>query len=261
MTPVPDPAERELTVTIRVPTSAPCPRSTPRHLNDVGGSAGSWDDGDADDPEGGATMNDLARVPESAVGYVFRTEPANKAWAYIGQSTRLDAAHIDGYFGSGAFMTEVIAKSGTSGLTKTIVATAESPLELHYLEMLHLAEARRDGVRVGNGDFGGPRPFPNLQQALWEVAPAVIRVAGDPKRFYDALVKHRDQVEQAILDSSSIPVDAFYAGMERDLRATEDLSRPCPSCGSDISEVCRTNSKSLTKPRNPTSNHAKRSRS
>jgi hypothetical protein len=206
-------------------------------------------------------MSDQARVPVTAIGYVFRTEPADKAWAYIGQSTRLDSKHIDRYFGSGAFMTEVIAEHGTSGLTKTIVATAASPLELHYLEMLHIAEARRDGVRVGNGDFGGPRPFPNLQQALWEVAPAVMRAADDPKRFYDALVKHRDLVEQAILDSSSVPVDAFYAGMERDLRATEDLTHPCPACGSDVGEVCRTNSKSLTKPRNPTSNHSKRPRS
>jgi hypothetical protein len=104
-------------------------------------------------------MSDQARVPASAVGYVFRTEPADKAWAYIGQSTRLDPKHVDGYLGSGAFMTEVLAEPGIRGLTKTIVATAESPLELHYLEMLHIAEARRDGVRVGNGDFGGPRPF------------------------------------------------------------------------------------------------------
>ncbi|WP_416393470.1 MULTISPECIES: hypothetical protein [unclassified Curtobacterium] len=206
-------------------------------------------------------MSDQARVPATTIGYVFRTEPADKAWTYIGQSTRLDSAHIDRYFGSGAFMTEVIAAHGTSTLTKTIVATAESPLDLHYLEMLHIAEARRDGVRVGNGDFGGPRPFPNLQQALREVAPTVMRVADDPKRFYDALVKHRDLVEQAILDSSSVPVDAFYAGMERDLRATEDLTHPCPACGSDVGEVCRTNSKSLTKPRNPTSDHSKRPRS
>ncbi|WP_416393558.1 MULTISPECIES: hypothetical protein [unclassified Curtobacterium] len=86
-------------------------------------------------------------------------------------------------------------------------------------------------------------------------------MADDPKRFCDALVKHRDLVEQAILDSSSVPVDAFYAGMERDLRATEDLSHPCPSCGSDIGELCRTNSKSLTQPRNPARKHAKRPRS
>ena len=206
-------------------------------------------------------MSDQARVPATAIGYVFRTEPADKAWAYIGQSTRLDPAHIEGYFGSGAFMTEVLAEHGTSKLTKTIVATAASQLELHFLEMLRIAEARRDGVRVGNGDFGGPRPFPILQQALWEVAPAVMRVADDSKRFYDALVNYRDLVEQAILDSSSVPVDAFYAGMERDLRATEDLSHPCPACGSDIGEVCRTNSKSLAKPRNPARNHLKRPRS
>ena len=211
--------------------------------------------------EGGTTMSEQAELPEGAVGYVFRTEPADQSWAYVGQSTRLDPAHVDGYFGSGAFMTQVIAEHGTGGLTKRIVATAGSSLELHYLEMLYIAEARRDGVRVGNGDFGGPRPFPSLQQALWEVAPAVIRVAGDPQRFYDALVKHRDLVEQAILDSSSVPVDAFYAGLERDLKATEDLSHPCPTCGSDVGEVCRTNSKSLTQPRNPARNHSKRPRS
>ena len=71
-------------------------------------------------------MSDQAKVPASAVGYVFRTEPADKAWAYIGQGTRLDPKRVDGYFGSGAFMTEMLAEHGTSGLTETIVATAES---------------------------------------------------------------------------------------------------------------------------------------
>lgn len=130
--------------------------------------------------KGETTMSKQKKLPECAVGYVFRTEPADQSWVYVGQSTRLDPAHVDGYFGSGAFMTQVIAEHGTGGLTKLIVATAESPLELHYLEMLHIAEARRHGLRVRNGDFGGPRPFPYLQQAFWEVAPAVIRVAGAP---------------------------------------------------------------------------------
>lgn len=70
--------------------------------------------------------------------------------------------HFGGYCGSGPFMTEMLAELGTSGLPRTIVATAESHIELHYLEMLHIAKARRDGVRVGNSNFGGPRPFPNL---------------------------------------------------------------------------------------------------
>lgn len=196
-----------------------------------------------------------------AIGYVFRTEPADAAWAYIGQSTRLDPVHVNEYFGSGAFIKQVIDELGAEGLGKRIIATAETQLELHYLEMLHIAEARRDGTRLGNGDFGGPRPFPNMQQALWNVAPSVMRAASDPTRFYEALVKNRDLVEQAIVEASDVPVDEFYAGLERDLRAIEDLSHPCPSCWSDIGEVCRTNASSLTLPRNPARNHVKRPRS
>lgn len=123
--------------------------------------------------------------------------------------------------------------------------------------MLHLAEARSDGARVLNGDFGGPRPFSSMQRALWDVAPEVMRTAGDHSRFHRALVKHRDMVKQAILDAMSTPDDAFFAGMERDLLATQDLSHACPACGAAVGVVCRTNSKSLTLPRN----HAKRPRS
>lgn len=198
------------------------------------------------------------------IGYIFRTQPADGSWAYIGQSTRLDQGHLDSYFGSGAFMKDKlrdVGPAGPAGLTKTILATAADQLELHYLEMLHIAAAKRDGLRLGNGDFGGPRPFPNMQRALWGVAPEVMQAADDTARFYDALVKHRDMVVQAILDSENMPVDEFYAGLERDLRATQDLSHPCPSCGAEAGKVCRTNAKSLSKPRNPSANHAKRPRS
>ena len=212
-------------------------------------------------PEGRLAMSKQAQLLTGAIGYVFRTEAANAAWAYIGQSTRLDQAHVNGYLGSGAFMKQVIGEHGTDGLSKRILATAETQLELHYLEMLHIAEARRDGMRLGNGDFGGPRPFPNMQQALWNVAPSVMRAASNPTRFYEALVKNRDLVEQAIVEASDVPVDEFYAGLERDLRAIEDLSHPCPSCGSGIGAVCRTNASSLTLPRNPARNHVKRPRS
>lgn len=206
--------------------------------------------------------------PEAGtIGYIFRTHPAGGSWSYIGQSTRLDRAAIDEYFGSGAFMKDTLRDEGAArlggpaGLQKMILATAQYPLELHYLEMLHIAAAKRDGLRLGNGDFGGPRPFPNMQRALWGVLPEAMEVADNPARFFDVLVKERDRVEQAILDAKNVPVDEFYAGLERDLRATQDLSHPCPSCGADGGEVCRTNSKSLSKPRNPSANHAKRPRS
>ncbi len=65
-------------------------------------------------------------------------------------------------------------------------------------------------------------------------------------------------IEQAILDAANTPDDEFYAGLERDLLASQDLAHPCPTCLSPAGEVCRTNSKSLTQPHRPARNHAKR---
>lgn len=197
-------------------------------------------------------------MPPGTMGYVFRTDAVEDGWSYIGQSTRLDREHVDGYFGSGDFVRPVLDKRGRAGLRKTVLATAESQLSLHYLEMLHIAAARRDGVALLNGDFGGPRPFSAMQQALWGVLPSMMAAVGNPKRFYRIIEKHRDLVEQAILHASSTPDDQFYAGLERDLKATQDLSYTCPTCGSPVGEVCRTNSKSETQPKNPSRNHAKR---
>jgi len=198
--------------------------------------------------------------PQSAIGYVFRTDSVEHGWSYIGQSTRLDQEHIDGYFGSGFNIKKAIAEHGTSGLTKRVLATANTELELHYFEMVAIAEARKDGVTLLNGDFGGPRPFPTMQRALWEVLPAAMLAARDPKKFHRVITKNRVMVEQAILDASSVPVDDFYVGLERDLLALEDLSHDCPSCGALAGAVCRTNSKSDSKPHNPTLNHKVRPR-
>jgi hypothetical protein len=87
-----------------------------------------------------------------------------------------------------------------------------------------------------------------------------MQAASGSERFHQALVKHRDVVEQAILSAASIPNDDFCAGMERDLLATQNLSHPCPSCGSVAGEVCRTNAKSLTQPHRPARNYSKRPR-
>jgi hypothetical protein len=198
--------------------------------------------------------------PAGVMGYVFRTDALEDGWSYIGQSTRLDRKFLDGYFGSGDFTRQVLEQRGPAGLQKSVLATAGNQNELHYLEMLHIAQARRNGVQLLNGDFGGPRPFSTIQLALWNTAPAVMQAASDSERFYQALVKHRDMVEQAIVDAGSIPDDDFYAGMERDLLATQDLSHACPSCGSVAGEVCRTNAKSLTEPHRPARNHSKRPR-
>jgi hypothetical protein len=203
-------------------------------------------------------MNHSVQIPADAMGYVFCTEAIEDGWSYIGQSTRLDPEHLAGYFGSGDFIRQVLDRRGPGGLEKHVLATATSQLELHYLEMLFIAEARRDDQQLLNGDFGGPRPFAAVQRALWDFAPEVMRVAGNPERFHRALVKHRDLVEQAILDAASTSDDEFYAGLERDLLASQDLSYPCPTCSSPAGEVCRTNSKSLTQPHRPARNHAKR---
>jgi hypothetical protein len=189
---------------------------------------------------------------------VFRTDCPVEGWAYIGQSTRLDPENVRSYFGSGFNFQQAIADSGTAGLQKTILATASTTLELHYFEMLHIARARAKKVKLLNGDFGGPRPFPVLQRHLWQQLPEAMASRTNPKRFYKLLERNRTLVEQAILDASATPTDDFYVGLERDLIALEDLSHPCPSCGSVAGAVCRTNSRSITKPHNPTRNHQAR---
>lgn len=188
---------------------------------------------------------------------MFRTDALEEGWSYIGQSTRLDRNRLHRYFGSGDLVRPVFEERGPAGLQKTVLATATNQVELHYLDMLHIARARRDGAQLVNGDFGGPRPFNAIQLPLWNTAPADLRAAADPDRFYQALLKDRDKVEQAIQDAGSIPVDEFYLGMERDLLATQDLSHACSSCGSVAGEVCGTNAKSLTELHRPARNHSK----
>lgn len=199
-------------------------------------------------------------LPPNVIGYVFRTDCAAEGWSYIGQSTRLDQEHIDGYFGSGFDIKEAMDEHGLDGLTKRVLRTAESQLELHYLEIVSIAEARKNGVILRNGDFGGPRPFPTMQRALWAVLPAAMRVASNPTKFHKVITGNRDIVEQAILDASSVSSDEFYIGFEQDLLAVEDLTYDCPSCGSLAGTVCRTNSRVETKPHNPTQNHKARPR-
>ncbi|MCJ1688155.1 hypothetical protein [Rathayibacter sp. VKM Ac-2927] len=191
---------------------------------------------------------------------MFRTDCPDENWAYIGQSTRLDPETMRTYFGSGFNFQQATAERGTAGLQKTILATARTPLELHYLEMLHIARARAKGATLLNGDLGGPRPFPVLQRHLRQQLPESITARIDPKRFYKLLKRNRSLVEQAILDASDVPTDDFYAGMERDLMALEDLSHACPKCASPVGAVCRTNVGSPGKPHNPSRNHRARPR-
>jgi len=202
-------------------------------------------------------MDPSMQIPTDAIGYVFRTDSV-AGWSYIGQSTRLDRDHVSHYFGSGDFIRQVLEREGPNGLTKHILATATDQLELHYLEMLSIAEARRDGDQLLNGDFGGPRPSEVMQRALMQFAPEVMAAADDPQRFHSGLLKHREMIEQAIVEAGNASDEEFYAGLERDLLATQDLSHPCPACLSTVGEVCRTNSRSLTAPHRPSRNHAKR---
>ena len=126
--------------------------------------------------------------------------------------------------------------------------------------MLHIAEARAENVTLLNGDFGGPRPFPTFQQILWDEAPEVMAAARDPKLFHRVIKNRRSYVEVAIERAMAITPDEFYLGLERDLLAIMDLSHDCPTCGSLAGAVCRTNSKSMTLPHNPSSNHKARPR-
>lgn len=199
-------------------------------------------------------------MPAGAIGYVFQTDCPAEGWSYIGQSTRLGQEHLDGYFGSGYNIKQAIAEFGSEGLQKRVLATAKSEVALHYLEILHIAQARRSGTTVLNGDIGGPRPFPVLQSNLWELAPEVMAAAGDLERFHDLVARKRSLIEKAIVATLSVKGDNFYAGFERDVWALEDLSHSCPACGSPAGAVCRTNATSATKPRNPTWNHKARPR-
>ncbi|MBD7994661.1 hypothetical protein H9639_05055 [Arthrobacter sp. Sa2CUA1] len=212
-------------------------------------------------PRNGETISNEAVIEPGAVGYVFRTDNAIDGWSYIGQSTRLDVDHMDGYFGSGVYIQKALVQNGTEGLRKSVVGTAASELELHYLEMLQIAEARAAGSVLLNGDFGGPRPFPTFQLLLWDEAPQVMSAVGDAAKFHRALVKNQAKVEAAIERATASMPDEFYEGYERDLLMTMDLSHDCPTCGSPAGEVCRTNAKSLTLAHNPAKNHAKRPRS
>jgi hypothetical protein len=202
-------------------------------------------------------------IGRDTVGYIFRTDCAAQDWSYIGQSTRLAPEHVRGYFGSGHNIQEALAEYGVDGLKKTLLATSDDALDLHYQEMLYIAKARAEGVRLLNGDFGGPRPFPTMQTHLLHEVPELIYafMERDWKKFHKLLVKKRSGVEAAIEATAGTSSEDFYAGMERDLIAVSDLTHACPSCGSAVGAVCRTNSKSLTKPRNPTMNHKARPRS
>lgn len=193
-------------------------------------------------------------------GYIFRTDCDAEGWSYVGQSTRLDREHIERYYGSGFFIRQAVAKGGIEVLSKTILATAKDAVELHYLEMVHIAAARGEGCQLLNGDLGGPRPFPTMQQHLHEEVPGALMVVRDHERFHQLLLNSRAEVEAAIVRTMDVSVDDFYANHERDILAFEDLSHPCPSCGAEVGAVCRTNASKPDAPHNPCLNHKKRPR-
>lgn len=152
-------------------------------------------------------MNKEAVIGPETVGYIFQTANDSDGWLYIGQSTRLDPEHVSGYYGSGVNITEALRQKGSERLRKCVVAAATSELELHYLEMLQIAEARAAGSVLLNGDFGGPRPFPTFQLLLWEEAPEVMSVRREPAEFHRALLKYRAKVETAIERAMAIMPD------------------------------------------------------
>lgn len=213
-----------------------------------------------DGAERRSRVSEPVMIGHDAVGYVFRTDHIDEGWSYIGQSTRLSTEHVEGYFGSGFNIEQAIAEGGTGALRKRVLASAKDELELNYLEMLYIAEARKDGVWLLNGDFGGPRPFPAMQRFLRLELPESLFAALKPELFYRLIAGNRPSVEAAIEGVMGISTYDFYANLERDILALEDLTHLCPSCGSAIGAVCRTNSKSDTKPHNPTMNHRSRPR-
>lgn len=145
------------------------------------------------------------------------------------QTTRLSRDDMERYYGSGFYVRDYLARHGPEELAKRILTTASTEVELRYLEMLFLAEARNDGTTVANGDWGGPQAFTAVQPLFREEFPEVTFFWLSDSDLYELSAENRPRVERVIERAMSIATDEFFADYERTLRQVQDPARPAPT--------------------------------
>ncbi|WMY79417.1 hypothetical protein [Citricoccus sp. I39-566] len=169
--------------------------------------------------------------------------------AYVGQSGRLDPKSVSEYLGSGDLMLQAIDRYGESHFQKKVLNYFDDQNELDYEEIRTIAELRSRGVDLYNSGVGGPRAqtqFVSAMATTFGVLPYMIA------EWHDVVETHAEDVKKLLASIEPPSADDFYIEYERQLRVTQDLSRPCARCGSGVDEVCR------TRTGNPTRNHARR---
>ena len=182
-------------------------------------------------------------------GYLFVTTDIDQSMAYVGQSARLDPKSVSEYLGSGDLMLQAIDRYGESHFQKKVLGYFDDQNELDYQEIRTIAELRSQGVNLYNSGVGGPRAETRFVRAMattFGVMPFMIT------QWHDVLETHAEEVKKLLATIEPPSTDEFYVEYERQLRVTQDLSRPCTRCGSGTNEVCR------TKTGNPARNHARR---
>lgn len=184
-------------------------------------------------------------------GYVYETQNLIDGTLYIGQSRRLDPENVRTYLGSGDYLLNAIREHGRENFRKRIVGYYNTREELDYAEVLRIAEARAEGASLLNGGVGGPRAQSAFVSAMMQ------RFTTIPGVSFDWLTAVRDNPEEVSAmialgyESSN---EQIMTELEWHFRATQDLTRSCPSCGSPVDELCRTKTGNVAK------NHAARNR-
>ncbi|MGW9550875.1 hypothetical protein ACWG8W_07455 [Citricoccus zhacaiensis] len=182
-------------------------------------------------------------------GYWFITTDRDQSMAYVGQSARLDPKSVLEYLGSGDLMLQAIDQYGESHFQKKVLGYFDDQNELDYLEIRTIANSRSQGVNLYNSGVGGPRAegrFVRAMATTFSVLPTMVT------EWHDVVETHAEEVKKLLASIEPPSTDEFYVEYERQLRVTQDLSRPYIRCGSSVNEACR------TKTGNPARNHARR---
>ena len=187
-----------------------------------------------------------------AIGHLYVTRNTQNGREYVGQSQHMDQKSRQTYLGSGDYLAAAIRELGRKNLTKTIVAEFDDKVELDYAEILLIAQKRAQGIQLYNGGLGGPR---NDKPLLLEMLVRHGVHPGFTQEWYEAIREHADVVKHVLKESiENESADEFYEIFEIQLRMTQDLRTDCPYCGSQVGEICRTDTLK------PAKNHAGRRR-
>jgi len=185
------------------------------------------------------------------LGYVYVTENLLDGEIYVGQSTRLDPENVRNYLGSGDYLLNSIREHGRENFRKHIIGYYDTREELDYAEVLQIATARAEGASLLNGGVGGPRAHGTFVGAMMKqfgVAPFMF------DEWLATIRNNPEEVSSLIALGHDVSSDRIMAELEMHFRQTQDLTLPCPSCGSPVDEVCR------TKTGNAAKNHAARNK-